>query len=491
LDELGEFGTIVLVVGGGFALALATSKLTERFPVPAPALFLLAAAIASDLFPGLIGHLGRDSILTVERIGVVALIVILLDGGMHVGWRRFRGSFVPIASLGVLGTFGTAAVIAVFAHAVLDFGWTTSFILGAALAPTDPAVMFSVLGNREVGGRTGTILEGESGANDPVGIALVIGMLEFAQHDDASTWIVVEEFAVEMAVGLAVGLAGGAGLLWLMRNVSLPGEGLYPLRVLAIAGVIYGLASILHGSGFLAVFVAGLAIGDARAPYKGEIERFHNALASLAEIVVFVALGLTIDITNVFRGGEWLDGLVLAVVLAFIARPVVAGLLLLPVRLRLGERLFVMWGGLKGAVPILLAAFVLIAGVEGSRQIYEIVFVVVTFSVVVQGSSIPFVAARLGVRMRTIDAEPWDVSIRLRDEPRDMRRFVVAPGARVVGSAIRDLPLGDETWISMVVHDGQARQARGAYRFEPGDEVLAIASARDTPALRRLFEGRD
>jgi cell volume regulation protein A len=491
LDELGEFGTVVLVVAGGFALALATSKLTERFPVPAPALFLLAAAIASELFPDLIGHLGRDAIVTVERIGVVALIVILLDGGMHVGWRRFRGSLVPIASLGILGTFGTAAVIAAFAHVALDFGWTTAFILGAALSPTDPAVMFSVLGNREVGGRSGTILEGESGGNDPVGIALVIGMLEFAQEDDASVWIVVSEFSVEMTVGLAVGIGGGFALLWLMRHVSLPGEGLYPLRVLAIAGVIYALTSVLHGSGFLAVFIAGLVIGDARAPYKLEIERFHTALASLAEIVVFVALGLTIDITEVFDGGEWIDGLVLAVVLAFVARPLVAGLLLLPVRLRVGERLFVMWGGLKGAVPILLAAFVLIAGIDGAQRIYNIVFVVVAFSVIVQGSSIPFVAARLGVRMRTIEPEPWDVSIRLRDEPRDMRRFVVRAGSRVVGHAIRDLPLGEETWISMVVHDGEARQARGSYRFEPGDEVLAIASARDAPALRHLFEGRE
>jgi cell volume regulation protein A len=408
-----------------------------------------------------------------------------------VGWRRFRSSAVPISSLGVLGTFGTAAVIAFFAQVLLDFDWTTAFIIGAALAPTDPAVMFSVLGKREVGGRAGTILEGESGANDPVGIALMIGMLEFATHDDATVWTIVIEFSVEMAVGLAVGVVGGAALLWSMRHVSLPNEGLYPIRVLAMAGVVFGVASVLHGSGFLAVFIAGLLIGDARAPYKVEIERFHTALASLAEIVAFVALGLTIDVTDIFGGGRWLDGLLLAVVLAVVARPLVCGLLLLPARLTTGERLFVLWGGLKGAVPILLAALALIAGIEGSDRIYDIVFVVVAFSVIVQGSSLPFVATRLGVRMRTVEQEPWDVSIRLRDEPRDLRRFVVAPGARVVGRAIRDLPLGEETWISMVVHEGQARQARGAYRFEPGDEVLVIASARDAPALRRLFEGRD
>jgi cell volume regulation protein A len=485
--ELQDFGTIVLIVSAGFSLALLTNKLTERFPVPAPALLLVAAAIASDVFPELTEHL---SIRTVERIGVVALIIILLDGGMHVGWRRFRGSAIPIASLGVLGTFGTAAVIGVLAHVLLGFDWTTAFILGAALAPTDPAVMFSVLGSREVGGRSGTILEGESGGNDPVGIALMIGILEFAKADGASVWSIVWEFAIAMSVGLVIGLVGAALLLPLMQRVSLPNEGLYPIRVLVAAGVIYGAAAVLHGSGFLAVFVAGLLIGDARAPYKNEIERFHKALASLSEVVVFIALGLTIDITNVFADQQWVDGLVLALVLALIARPLVVGLLLIPARLRLGERLFVMWGGLKGAVPILLGTLVLLADVEDAARIYGIVFVVVAFSVIVQGSSLPFVAAKLGVPMRTVEPEPWDVSIRLRKEPRDMRHFVVGPKARAVGESIRELPLSQNTWISMVVRDGQARQARGSHVFAPGDEVLAIAASRDVDALRRLFEGR-
>jgi potassium/hydrogen antiporter len=380
VDELLEFGTIVFVVGAGFSVALALYKLTARFPIPAPALFLFAAAAASDLFPGLSDHV---PIKTVERIGVVALIVILFDGGMHVGWRRFRRSAVPIALLGTVGTFATAGVMAAFAHYLFDFDWVTAGVLGAALAPTDPAVMFSVLGNREVSGRSGTILEGESGANDPVGIALMIGMLELATHDDASFWIVVEEFTIEMAVGLAVGIVSAGGLLWLMRRVSLPNEGLYPLRTLAAAATIYGIAALAHGSGFLAVFIAGLLISDARAPYKAEIERFHTSLASLAEIVVFVALGLTIDITELGRENVWLDGLVLAVLLALVARPLVVGPLLLPARLRFGERLFVMWGGLKGAVPILLGTLVVLGGIDDASRIYGIVFVVVAFSVVV------------------------------------------------------------------------------------------------------------
>jgi cell volume regulation protein A len=488
VDELLEFGTIVFVVGAGFSVALALYKLTARFPIPAPALFLFAAALATDLFPGLSEQV---PIKTVERIGVVALIVILFDGGMHVGWRRFRRSAVPIALLGTVGTFATAGVMAVFAHYLFDFDWVTAGVLGAALAPTDPAVMFSVLGNREVSGRSGTILEGESGANDPVGIALMIGMLELATHDDASFWIVVEEFTIEMAVGLAVGVVAAGGLLWLMQRVSLPNEGLYPLRTLAAAAAIYGIAALAHGSGFLAVFVAGLLVSDARAPYKAEIERFHTSLASLAEIVVFVALGLTIDLTNLFREDVWLDGLVLAVLLALVARPLVVGPLLLPARLRPGERLFVMWGGLKGAVPILLGTLVVLQGIDDANRIYDIVFVVVAFSVVVQGTSIPWVAARLGIPMRIVEPEPWDVSVRLRHEPRGVRRYVVRSGSRADGLSIRDLPLGEHTWVSLIVRDGEARQARGGHVFQPDDEVLLLSEAHDADALRRLFEGRE
>lgn len=393
MGELSDFGLIVLAVSGGVILALLATKLSERFPVPAPALFLVAALAIPYSFP---------QIRTVERIGVVALIIILFDGGMSIGWRRFRRAVVPIATLGVLGTFTTAVVVAGCAHYLLDFSWTTSGILGAALAPTDPAVMFSILGNKEIGGRTGTILEGEAGVNDPVGIALMIGMLEFATSDEGSAWSVAREFVLEMTIGLAVGLAGTWLLVLFMRRVHLPNEGHYPLRTLAAAGVIYALAATAHGSGFLAVFIAGLALGTIDVPHKRDILRFHTALASLAEIVVFVALGLTVSVDQLVEEGIWLDGILLAVALAFVARPLGLAPLLAPMRLRLGEKLFIAWGGLKGAAPILLATFVILADVHDARRLYEIVFVVVAFSVVVQGSSIPYAAARLGVRMRAV-----------------------------------------------------------------------------------------
>ena len=395
MDELSVFGAIVLVVSGGLLLALLASKVSERVPIPEPALFLVLAAVASDIFPAL-GE--RLSILEVERIAVVALVVILFNGGTLVGWRRFRVAAVPIFTTGILGTFATAGIIAVAAHYLFDFDWITAGILGAALAPTDPAVMFSVLGGKDIRGRAGTILEGESGVNDPAGIALMIGMIELAT-EDGTFWIVVEEFLIEMSVGLVIGLLGAAAMRPLLR-VSLPNPGLYPIRALAAAGVIYGIASVLHGSGFLAVFVAGVALGDAAVPHRDEIERFHTSLASLAEVVVFVALGLTVDVTDVLTSWRFLEGAALAAILAFVARPLALGPLLLPVGLTRNERLFVIWGGLRGAVPILLAAFAILGGVEDADRVYEIVFVVVAFSVIVQGASIPLVARRLGLPIR-------------------------------------------------------------------------------------------
>ena len=399
MTEITHFGLVILIVAAIVALAVFSNKVSEQVPIPAPAIFLLAAAAAAHLWPRLGDKL---SILDVERVAVVALALILFDGGMRVGWKRFRVAAVPICVLGVVGTFATAGLIALAGRYLFDFSWTGAGILGAALAPTDPAVMFSVLGKREVGGRTGTILEGESGVNDPVGIALMVGMIEFATHADSSFWVVVREFLVEMSVGLAVGIAGAWVVLVSLRRIHLSNPALYPLRSLAAAGVIYGVAAVAHGSGFLAVFVAGIVIGDAHYPRRNEVERFHTSLASLAEVVVFVALGLSIN--RVSLSPVWTDGILIALLLV-LARPVAIAPLLAPLRLRPGERLFVMWSGLKGAVPILLAAFALLEGVPGAERIYAIVFVVVAFSVIVQGGSVPFVARKLGIPMRIVYRE--------------------------------------------------------------------------------------
>src|SRR6516164_1900082 len=231
---------------------------------------------------------------------------------MHIGWRRFRTAAAAIVWVGVAGTLVTAAGAATAAHFVAGMDWRLALLLGTAVAATDPAVVFSVFGRREIAGRTGVLLEGESGANDPVGIALLAALLAAHGSAGAVAWHVVTEFVLQMAVGTAIGAAGGLALLAFMRRVPLPSEGLYSPRVLAGVLVIFGSATVAHGSGFLAVLVAGILIGDEPAPYKREIERFHSSLASLAEIIAFVMLGLTLRLSSLASASVWAEGLALA-----------------------------------------------------------------------------------------------------------------------------------------------------------------------------------
>ena len=398
MDDILEFGKLVLVVSSGLSLAIAVRVVAGRLAIPTAGLLLVVAAAASDVVDRLATILSFED---VQRIATLALVVILFEGGSEIGLRRFRRAAVPIVAVGVLGTFGTAALVAVAAHVLLDLSWIVSGLIGAALAPTDPAVTFSVLAGREVQGRSGTILEGESGFNDPVGIALMVGMVELATTDGGSFSIVIEEFALEMAIGLGVGIAGALVLLWLFRHAPLPDRTLYPIAVMLAAGAIYGAAAVAQGSGFLAVFVAGILVGDLEYTERPIVRGFNSALSDLGELAAFVALGLTIDLAFIAEEGLWWRGLVLAVVLGVVVRPLVVGSLLLPMRLSWGERGFIVWSGLKGAVPILLASLAVAGQTDYAAQIYGIVFVVVLVSVVVQGTLVPTVAGRLGVPMRT------------------------------------------------------------------------------------------
>jgi cell volume regulation protein A len=420
----------------------------------------------------------------------VALIAILFNGGLDIGWPRFRANAGAIVWLGVVGTFVTAAAVALAGHLLFGFDWRLALLIGTALAPTDPAVVFSVLGRREISGRSGTILEGESGANDPVGIALMVALLTATSSGGGAgpgvVWTVVEEFALQMAVGAAIGLLGGRVMVWALRR-PLPSEGLYVIRSIAFVGLIYGAAVVARGSGFLAVFLAGMIVADARAPYKRDIERFHAATASLGEIVAFTVLGLTIHLNALFTSNAWAVGLALAPLLAFVVRPVLVGLVLLPVRLTREERLFVLWAGLKGAVPILLGTYILTSGQPDPVRAYDIVFVVVLFSVVVQGGLVPVVARRLRLPVRIVEQEPWALGMRFRDEPRGLYRYTIVAGAPADGSRMDELTLGEDVWISLVGREGALVQVRGETTLQAEDEVLVLADPSDADTVARLF----
>jgi cell volume regulation protein A len=469
VDDVVPFGVIIAVISAAGVLAVLSNRISERIRIPAPAIFLVAAAVASDFAPAL----GRVPVLTVQRVVTVMLILLLFDGGMHIGWRRFRAAVAAVLWIGVAGTAVTTLGVAVMAHLLFGFDWRAGLLLGIALAPTDPAVVFSVLGRREISGRSGTLLEGESGANDPVGIAAMAAVLAAGTSGGwHAVGAGVAEFAVEMVVGAVAGVIGGYLLSLAMRRIPLPSGALYPLQTLLGAGAIYGLTTLAHGSGFLAVFVAGILVGDLRAPYKAEIERFHSSLASLAEIVAFAMLGLTVSLTGLAHGNAWLIGLALAVLLALIVRPVLVGLLLLPIHIGRGERLFVMWSGLKGAVPILLGTYLLSAQVTDADRLYQIVVVVVAFSVIVQGGLVPAVARHANIPMRILEPEPWALGMRFRDEPTALRRYQITAGAPADGCTIADLALGEDTWISMINRGGIHVPVRGDTVLQPGDEVL-------------------
>ena len=490
MTDTGPFAQLLLVVSLAAIAAVLSNRLTARLRVPGPALFLAAAAVAAAALPGL----GAPPERMVERIVTVALLCILFDGGMHIGWRRFRGAAAPIVVVGVAGTFLTAAAVAVVAHFGFGFSWYVALLLGTAIAPTDPAVVFSVLGQREIPGRSSTILEGESGANDPVGIALLVSLLTVGSLSGDALVQVVGEFVLQLGVGATLGLMGGRALLWFIRRVSLPSEGLYPLRTLASVLVLYGATTIAHGSGFLAVFIAGIVLGDERAPFKREVERFHSALASLGEIVAFVVLGLTVDLGDLTRTDVWVPGLVLGAALALVIRPLLVGLCLMPARLHRNEQAFVLFAGLKGAVPILLGSLLLAAHVPGADRLYGIVVVVVAFSVLVQGSLVPTVARALHLPMRIVEPQPWSLGVRLAEEPEGVLRLTVEAGSRADGQTVDDIAdaatdSGDavDVWVNMLVRGHALVSVRGDTRLKAGDEVLVSADERWHPHLQDLF----
>lgn len=485
MDDPRHFALIVLLVAAVGLVAVLSNRLTERLKVPVPLLVLVAAAGAVKLIPSL--H--APPVHTVEQILTVALIFILFDGGMHIGVRRFMPAAGPIALIGVVGTFLTAAGGAALLHYGFGIDWFLALLVATAIAPTDPAVVFSVLGQREIAGRSSTVLEGESGANDPVGIALMSALIAAGGISAGAFGHVAIQFLLQMAVGGAVGFLGGRGLMWFMRRVSLPSEGLYPIRTLACAGLLFGAATLAHGSGFLAVFVAGIVIGDERAPYKREIERFHSALAAVAEIVAFVVLGLTVNLDELARSNVWAPGLVLAMVVAFIVRPLFVGLCILPAGLRRNENVFILFAGLKGAVPLLLGELMLAAGVPDADRLYGIVVVVVIFSVLVQGSLTPTVAHLLRLPMRTLDPEPWSIGVRLADEPQGVHRYTVGVGSSAAGRAIADLTeLPEESWISFIVRAQALIQVHGTTVLQAGDEILVLGSDDCAGRLGAIFE---
>ncbi|MCW2923618.1 MAG: sodium:proton exchanger [Thermoleophilia bacterium] len=358
--------------------------------LPLPAVLLAVGMGINAAATGSHGAIGLDRFVDVAQL---ALVLVLFEGGFSGGWRRMRPSLAPVLVLGLVGTLLTTALLAVLAHVVLRLSVDVSLLLAVALGPTDPAAVFSVLGNHDVRGRSGVILEGESGANDPVGIAVMVAALAYVQGDGSVSHgavTVLLELAVGSAVGAAAGLVASLLLSWARTSF----HALVPLGAVAAAFGTYYLADALHGSGFLAVLVAGLVMGDRIADHA-PTAWVVALVAALAEVATFGLLGLAVDLGDV-ADALWL-GLAAFALLAVVVRPVVVLPLLAPADLSPSERGFVAWAGLKGAVPALLGALVVLEGVPGADRTFAIVFVATAASIVVQGGSIPWLVHRLGL----------------------------------------------------------------------------------------------
>jgi cell volume regulation protein A len=382
----------ILIAAGLLAVGVVVSMLAARLRLPALTLFLgLGMLIGSDGF----GWIYFDDYQLARLIGTIALVLILYEGGLAAGWSEIRPVLRPALQLAVGATLGTALIAGLAATWLFDLSLLEGLLLGAILAATDGAAIFALLRGVSLPARLSRMLEGEAGFNDPVAVLLVLVIIELILNPsydaaDAAVFI-VREVGVGVIIGAAVGWLAVAAS---RSAVRLP-TGLALVGSLATAGIAYGAAGALEGSGFLAVYMAGLAVGDAKLEDKPAILAFHDGLASVAEIGMFLALGLLVFPSQL--GGVAVKGVLLALITAVVARPISVTLVTWSQGIRRGERVLLAWGGLRGAVPVILATFPVIRGVPRSLEFFNIVFFAVLLSAAVQGATIHALASRLRI----------------------------------------------------------------------------------------------
>jgi potassium/hydrogen antiporter len=468
-------GELILVAGALLAAGIAASLLAARVRLPGLLLFLgLGMAIGSD-GTGWIDF-GRDSAdyEFARTIGIVALALILFEGGLTAGFDAIRPVLRPALGLALVGTFITAAITGLAAAWLFDLSTLEGLLLGSIIASTDGAAVFSVLRGSTLRRPLAHTLEGEAGFNDPVAVLLVIGFIEWIQQPDYGLSDMVLLFGVEVGIGLVAGVAVGWLSAQALRRARLDTPGLYPVATLAAAALAFGVADFLHGSGFLAVYIAGLALGSATIPAKRTVTVFHQGLGWVAQIVMFLALGLL-----VFPSGlddVWFEGTVVALVLLFVARPVAtfAGTAFDPFSVR--EKVVLGWAGLRGAVPVVLATFPVIDRVPDAEDVFfNVVFFAVVLSTLLQGATFEPLAARLGVTTNEPALpRPLAESGTIRRLGAEVSEYPVAPEDAIAGRRVRDLGLPRDALVSVIVRGSEAVLPRGSTRIEVGDRLHVV-----------------
>jgi cell volume regulation protein A len=455
--------------------------LADRLRVPGLLLFLALGMLAGS--EG-IGGIHFDDAELARTLGTIALVLILFEGGLTAGWSEIRPVLGTAASLATIGTAITAAIAGLAAKLLFGLSTLEGMLVGAAIAATDSAAIFAVLRRSTLEKRLARSLEGESGMNDPVALLLVIGFIEWIQQPDYGLADMAGLLALKLGLGAAIGFALGRLAVLALDRVQLPSDGIYPVATIAVAGLAYGLPEVAHGSGFLAVYLTALALGSARIPARRTIVAFHQGLGWVAQISLFILLGLLVFPASL--DDVALKALALSAALILLARPVAtfAATALAPLNAK--ERLMLGWAGLRGATPIWLATFPVVAGIGAGDELFAIVFFVVVSSTLVQGASFEPLATRLGL---TTDepALPRRLleSGRIRRMGGDVIAYRLPPGAAAAGHPVRDLELPREALVNVIVRDGRAIPPRGSTELREGDELHVLVRSE----LREEVEG--
>ncbi|MCA1826317.1 MAG: potassium/proton antiporter [Myxococcales bacterium] len=478
--------TAIALLAAGVLIAVAAlfSRASGRIGLPVALGFLIVGILAGS--EGIGGVAFEDYRLTL-RVGTAALALILFDGGLHTPLGALRESIRPAAVLATLGVAGTAALVAVVARA-LGFPWLQAFLLGAIVSSTDAAAVFSVLrvSGIQLRRRVGMVLELESGLNDPMAVLLTLALTAAASGERVTARGAIVEGLLELAVGALGGIAVGLGGRRVLGGARLAAAGLYPVLTVGIALIAFAAPTLLHGSGFLAVYVAGVVLGNSRLPHHGALARWHSAIGWLAQVVMFLLLGLLVFPSRLLVVSG--VGLTLGLFLALLARPLVVTLCLLPFRMPWREVLYVGWVGLRGAVPIILATFPVLAGAPGAQRLFDVVFFVVVVNAIVPGWTVPRAARLLKVGGEAPPAAPALVELQTtRPLNGEVLSFVVEKASAVAGSRISELPFPEGAAVMLVVRGDQLLPARGATVLAPGDHVSVFCLPPDRGFVELLF----
>jgi cell volume regulation protein A len=463
----GHDAELILIAGALLAAGILGALLADRVRIPGLLLFLGLGMLAGS--EG-IGGIEFSNTELARTLGTIALVLILFEGGLTAGWSEIRPVLGTAASLATVGTAVTAGIAGIAAKWIFGLSTLEGMLVGAAVAATDSAAIFAVLRRSTLEKRLARSLEGESGMNDPVALLLVIGFIEWIQKPGYGFADMAGLLVLKLALGAAIGLALGRLAVIALNRVRLPTDGIYPVATIAIAGLAYGLAEVAHGSGLLATYLTALALGSSSIPARRTVVAFHEGVGWVAQIGLFILLGLLVFPSTL--GDVAFEGLALSAALILVARPFAAFVATQFSPLNLRERAMLGWAGLRGATPIWLATFPVVAGVGAGQELFSIVFFVVVTSTLVQGASFEPLAKRLGL---TTDepALPRRLleSGRIRRMGGDVVSYRLRPGAAAAGHMVRELGLPREALLNVIVRDGRAIPPRGSTEVREGDEL--------------------